>query len=186
MNNLTMQSTSDEHLMAAYIATKDDEIFSEIYRRHFKELAKYASWMIHDEAIGKDIAQNIFLRILREPSNFDPSRKFTVWLYTLVRNRCRNEWRDRKTRSRLHQVLPKTIEERSPQSTADRMALVKMAIQNLTEIHREVFVMKYSKNLSIGEISVICKCSEGTIKSRLFYAMKSLREQLQQIEIEYE
>ena len=53
------------------------------------------------------------------------------------------------------------------------------ALKHLSETHREVFVLRYQEELSIKEISEIMTCSEGTVKSRIFYALRKLSQRLQ-------
>jgi len=55
------------------------------------------------------------------------------------------------------------------------MKRIRLAINDLSPNHREVMILKYSSNFTIAEISEICGCSEGTVKSRLFYAIKKLK-----------
>jgi RNA polymerase sigma-70 factor (ECF subfamily) len=47
-------------------------------------------------------------------------------------------------------------------------------LQSVSEKHRTVFVLRFRQELSLKEISEICQCSEGTVKSRLFYALKKI------------
>ena len=70
------------------------------------------------------------------------------------------------------------IHEEEQKTGKQKAQAVQKAIAQLSESHREVIVLKYSENLTIKEMSQILDCSEGTIKSRLYYALSHLRTQL--------
>ena len=75
----------------------------------------------------------------------------------------------------MHEI---PTEKQEKQNKEQQKENVQRAMAALSEIQKEVFLLKYNSNLTIAEISEICQCSEGTVKSRLFYAMKILRAQL--------
>ena len=135
------------------------------------------AWLTGDVARGKDLAQNILVKIYDKPHLYNPSRSFKTWLFSIARNNFKNEIRNEITRARhlkaggsfLHSSLP---EEEEPLVKKEILA---QAMQQLGENHREVIILKYSNNLSIQEIGEILGCSEGTVKSRLFYAIRKLR-----------
>jgi len=171
---------TDENLLNAYLRKRDKEAYSILYERHFPALSKYIAWQVHDLEKGKDLAQNIFLKLYQNPNSFDTSRNFKVWLFTVAKNRWKNELRNEAIRSKHKALVPiettafiADIEEKD-----ERLKNLNAALAKLSENHKEVFVLKYSNGLSIKEIAEVIDCSEGTVKSRLFYALKQLKDQL--------
>jgi len=176
---------SDEALMEIFVKHQDKAAFICLYKRYFVPLSKYIAWLSNDWEQGRDIAQNIFLKVYQKPSLFDSLQNFKIWLFSIAKNRWKNELRNATVRSQhrllasleTEKVLPEyEIEE----TNKNRIKLdqIQLALEDLSEAHKEVFVLKYLNNLTIKEISEICECSEGTVKSRLFYALKKLKENL--------
>ena len=172
-------SESDELLMQRFARSGEQSDFITIYHRHYAPLCKYIAWMSGDLELSKDLAQSILIKVYERPELFDARRSFRVWLYSIANNRWKNEKRNAATHHKHLQGIsqwPNSDEDRKPDPR--RLANVKLAIQQLNEQQRKVFLLKYSNNLTIEEISQVCDCSQGTVKSRLFYALRRIREYL--------
>lgn len=138
----------------------------------------------------EDIAQEVFLKVFRALHAFDPTRaKFTTWVYTFVRNHCY----DVLKRRRLPTMSLQATEPDEPQrDVTDRRELqpaaslaneelgraIGAALSTLGEDQRMVFILREYEHLDYQEIATITDVNEGTVKSRLFRAKESLREQL--------
>ena len=180
--NKTSQHMSDENLMRAFIEKKDMTAYSLLYTRHFDPLRKYLAW-ISDREQAKDIAQNAFYHIYKKPEKFDLSRSFQLWLYSIAKNLWKNEIRNAATRKKYHENID--VSDSNPEldlvENRTRLIQIHRAIEELSIQQKEVFVLKYSNNLTIKEIAELLSCSEGTVKSRLFYAIKGIRARIKKI-----
>lgn len=182
-NEQSQCSISDEKLMQLYSNTKRAEIFTTIYKRHFKSLLKYLLWLCGDTGAAKDITQNIFIKVYNKPHLFDVSKNFKAWLFSIAKN----DWKNYIRRQSNQLKLMTEVENIKMPSIAideqlfkeDKFKKVRNAIDALSESHKEVIILKYSNNFTIREIAGILNCSEGTIKSRLFYALKNLKKEIQ-------
>ncbi|MFH0944373.1 MAG: sigma-70 family RNA polymerase sigma factor, partial [Planctomycetota bacterium] len=140
----------------------------------------------------EDICQEVFLKIYRSLSRFDPERgvKFSTWVYTFVKNHCFDVLKKR----RLSVVHPDSMTDgddgggyefpsQEPRP-ADRALATELgneiaaAVARLPDDQRLVFVLREYQNLDYREISEVAGCSEGTVKSRLYRAKEALRGQL--------
>ena len=177
----TKADISDETLMRNFIVAKDDAAYAELYKRYFDAISNYLGWLSNNQEQGKDIAQNTFYNIYRNPQVFDTSKKFKLWLYAVAKNMWKNDLRQSKTRAKHHTALTEHRPAEDNESTQhpvpekEKLENIQQAVDELSPVHKEVFVLKYKNNLTINEISEICACSAGTIKSRLFYALKEIR-----------
>lgn len=137
----------------------------------------------------EDLAQEVFLKVFRALDKFDPSRaKFTTWVYTFVRNHCIDVLKRRRVSTTS--LSPKPDEP--PRDFADRRELppaqdaenqelgrrIGEALATLGEDQRMVFILREYESLDYREIAEITGVNEGTVKSRLFRAKESLRQQL--------
>jgi RNA polymerase sigma-70 factor (ECF subfamily) len=132
----------------------------------------------------------VFLKVFRALPNFDASRaKFTTWVYTFVRNHCYDVLKRRRLpTSSLQAVAPDEPQrdvadrrELQPNADLENQELgrrIGEALATLGEDQRMVFVLREYESLDYSEIAAITGVNEGTVKSRLFRAKESLRQQL--------
>ena len=143
----------------------------------------------NDNERAQDLLQDLFLKIIEKPESFDKSRKFSVWIYVVASNMCKNEYRRKRNRcnsivsnnmfdeSKIDRIQPSGfLEEIDLKNFADRLA---SELNLMGDKHSLTFVLKHQQGLTIKEISDIMDCSEGTVKSRLFYSIKKLSNKLQ-------
>lgn len=138
----------------------------------------------------EDLAQEVFLKVFRALPQFDPTRaKFTTWVYTFVRNHCYDVLKKRRLpTSSLHAAAadetPRELpddRELLPTKSLENQELgrrIGEALATLGEDQRMVFVLREYEDLPFAEIAAITGVNEGTVKSRLFRAKESLRNQL--------
>jgi RNA polymerase sigma-70 factor (ECF subfamily) len=138
----------------------------------------------------EDLAQEVFLKIFRAIGKFDPSRaKFTTWVYTFVRNHCYDVLKRRKLATTSMHAGPGDLPARDfadrrelqPAHVAENQELgrrIGEALATLGEDQRMVFILREYESLDYREIAEITGVNEGTVKSRLFRAKESLRQQL--------
>lgn len=169
---------SDEMLMTYFLKEANQQCYTELYRRYFKPLVKYLIWLGTDAETSSDIVQNIFIKIYLQPHLFDVNREFKVWIFSIAKNHWKNDMRRQSNRTKLHlsirQILP-NVEIDAESIQGDKLQKVRQAINLLPEDHKEVILLKYSSHLTIKEIAGVMDCKEGTVKSRLFYALKKLQ-----------
>ncbi|MEM9545460.1 MAG: RNA polymerase sigma factor [Bacteroidota bacterium] len=176
---MSRNEMTDEELMRQYQLNKNTKAFECIYDRHFISLSKYLFWLSGKTERSKDLAQNIFIKVFNNPYLFDNTKNFKVWLFVIAKNAWKNEIRNRSRRLILERnvtLQSSSIQESESEDVIQqRRKEVNSAIDYLSENHKEVILLKYSNNFTIEEIAKILNCSEGTVKSRLFYAIKNLK-----------
>lgn len=181
---------SDEELMLALVQG-EKRAFDLIYERYANKLMGYFMKMLWNNKVrSEDLLQDLFSKIIAQPHMFDATRSFKTWVYTVASNLCKNEFKRNEVRSQTFNGLDnyhavegtenttKTVEDKMFREALD----VKLA--DLDDKHREVFVLRHIDGLSIKEIAEIVGINEGTVKSRLFYAIKKLANELKCYEIQ--
>ena len=175
---------SDEELMLA-IQQGEKLAFNELYARYSDKLYGYLLKMLwYNEVRAQDLLQDLFAKIITQPHLFDTERNFKTWIYTIASNLCKNEFKRNEVRKgtvngveQFHSLSTDENLEKTIQEHQFRDALTD-ELKRLDDKHREVFVLKHIDGLSIKEISEITGANEGTVKSRLFYAIKKLADAL--------
>jgi RNA polymerase sigma-70 factor (ECF subfamily) len=137
-----------------------------------------------DEATARDVAQQVFLKLITKIEQFRRDAEFTTWLYRLVVNACLDE---RRRRRRFiffgdgFEMSGRATEKSSQEERYARIELaesVKVAIGELRPKLRLPILLKYIEGLSYEEMALALNCSKGTIASRLNRGHKILAERL--------
>jgi RNA polymerase sigma-70 factor (ECF subfamily) len=180
---------SDEELMLA-IRQGEKTAFNELYQRYSGKLYGYILKLLwYNEVRAQDLLQDLFTKIITQPHLFDTNRSFKTWVYTIASNLCKNEFKRNEVRKNTSNGLDSHFQlsgaddvEQTVNDWEFKVALDQELIK-LDDKHREVFVLKHIDGLSIKEISEIVGINEGTVKSRLFYAIKKLAAELKMFEL---
>jgi RNA polymerase sigma-70 factor (ECF subfamily) len=178
----------DEELMKL-VQQKDAKAFEALYDRYSKLLFTYFCRMLwRDRERARDFTQELFSKIIHKPELFDPSRSFKTWLYSVAHNMCKNEYAKHEVRKVAHQELKRSDGSTDGNDSARQMdragfhAKLDEALSELDETKRTTFELRFRQEMSIQEISEAMQCSEGTVKSRLFYTLKELQTKLKHYE----
>lgn len=180
------QEMTDESLMIA-ISKGDKRAFDEIYQRYSGPLLGYFIRMLwKDREKAEDFVHDIFAKIIRKPELFDTSRSFKTWVFSVANNMCKNEYKKQEVRKNTSNGLD------SSYAVADQNTSVigevfdsqfrdefEKSLEDLDAKHSEVFKLRHIEGLSIKEIAEVLEISDGTVKSRLFYATKYLAASLE-------
>lgn len=184
-NHINIESP-DEELMEA-ISNGHQKAFGILYDRWSKIMLNYFYKMLwQDREKAEDFMQDLFTKIIHKPYLFNPARSFKTWIYSVANNMCKNEYRKQDVRKDTNNNLNENISvagTESPDKQHDFNQFnerLKEELNELSDNHRKVFIMRFKQNLSIKEIAEIMKTSEGTIKSRIFYTLKQLSENLKE------
>jgi RNA polymerase sigma factor (sigma-70 family) len=185
-----IQSFSDEALMQLLSSRRSNEALTELHARYSKKVLGYFIRMFRgDIEKSQDFVQDLFLRILEKNHQFDATKRFYTWMYAIASNMCKTSFRD-KSHQRIEEgnrafEMQFEHSDNEVDKTAFRNVLRK-AIEQLEDHHRSTFILRYMEELSIKEIAEITETSEGTVKSRLFYATKKITAALKEFKPNFE
>ncbi|GAB2929113.1 sigma-70 family RNA polymerase sigma factor [Micromonospora polyrhachis] len=163
----------------AAISDHDAQLLRALHDEHAEALYAHALRLVHgDRQRAEDLVQETLLRAWRHPGAMDPSRgSVRAWLFTTARNLAIDAWR--RSAVRVGEVVTDQLPE-PPQSVdeADRAVeawMVAEALSRLSPAHREVLVECFYQGRSVGEAASRLGIPPGTVKSRMHYALRSLR-----------
>ena len=175
------------------IKAGDDDAFRDLIEAHQHRIIGTVARMLGGEADAEDIAQQVFLRVWKSAGRYEPTAKFTTWLYTITRNLVFNELRRRK-RAPAVSLDAQDEEDRPILQAADTsvkapdIALldvemqyaIQKAIDALPETQRMAVILRRYDDVPYEEIAKILDLSVPAVKSVLFRARTELRERLRQ------
>ncbi len=163
------------------MSATQDELLQALHDLHGPALTRFVTHMTHDSSFAQDIVQEALLRAWKHPEILAQSDDAArAWLFTVARNLVIDDRRSARYRREVStDVLPETGSADETDSALDAWILSD-ALSSLSIQHRSAIVSSYYLGHSITEIARREGVPEGTIKSRLHYALRALRLSLQE------
>lgn len=176
---------SDEALYAAVLGG-DQQALEELVRRYHRRLLQFVYRQTGDRHLAEDLVQELFTRLVTYRGA--PPQRFRPWALTIARNLVHDHFRSGYAR-REHVLQPAEhdamadVPDTTPQmgerlERADEQREVLAALQELKPNQREVLVLRFYDELKLEEIAAVTNAPLGTVKSRLFHALKQLQARL--------
>jgi RNA polymerase sigma-70 factor (ECF subfamily) len=153
----------------------------ELMAAHGDRLLRSAYLLCGNETEAQDLVQETFLQALKSAYRFRGDSAVYTWLSGILRNLSHRHLRKQKRFVFDEALVLKAPDQPSSVGASDHdfcSAKLAQALQQLSPEHREVVVLRYYENLKIQEIAEQTGVSKGTVKSRLFYAVRSLEQML--------
>jgi RNA polymerase sigma-70 factor (ECF subfamily) len=160
------------------IETSDDS-FATLTRRHIDSAYRLAWAILGDSGDADDATQEAFASAWRNRRSLRDADRFDAWFGRILVNECRLRLR-RRARERIRPLelsAPPAVADASGQISA-RDAITR-AVARLDADHRIVVILRYWADLSVDEIAARLDVPSGTVKSRLHYALRSMRPRLE-------
>ncbi len=171
---------TDERLMEA-IAQKEHRAFEVLYARYSKPVFGYFYRMLwKNKAQANDFTQDLFTKVITHAGQFDTSRPFKTWVYSMANNMCKNEYAKAEVRQKaVMKVETQQDGDRAESLDLDQFKIkLKQLIQALDPVKKETIELRFFQELSVPEIAAAMAVSEGTVKSRIFYILKDFQKEL--------
>lgn len=165
----------------------DEKAFSKLVGLWFKKIYNFCLKYFGDHDVAMESTQKTFIALHRHLPALREADKLKFWLFKVARNYCYEEARKNQ---RLVSVPLALNEEAAQQQdhyyhperklqAMEKEQWVSELLQRLPEEQRIVVIMKEYEDMKFKEIAQVLEVSENTVKSRLYYAFKSLRKQIE-------
>lgn len=160
----------DEWLMAR-VARGHDRPLEVLMKRYHRPLLAFIGRQTDSEV--EDIYQETWMRVARARGDFDPSRKFSSWLFSIAANLCRDSYRRRSARPVT--VDMDTAPAQAAPEPSDEAGAIGRALAALPPQDREIISLRYYQGFREKEVAEILGIPVGTVKSRSHEAVKKLK-----------
>jgi RNA polymerase sigma-70 factor, ECF subfamily len=189
---MDLAQETDENLMVRF-GRGEAAAFEFLYRRHEFRVYRYLRRNVRNEATANDLTQEVWFAVVRGAANYQPTAKFTTWLFTIAHNRTVDMIRanhrlqsldagddaDPEVSNPLERLAESAkLEPLAQVQTQDEAAALLSAIAQLPAEQRSAFLLQAEGELSVEEIADATGSSFETVKSRLRYARAKLRQLL--------
>lgn len=162
----------------------DREAFRSVVQTYQRMVFSLALKMLADEDEAKDVVQETFIRVWQKIGGFDVQRSFTTWLYTIASRlcidrikRCRRLVPMPDDESVLHRFAAEIDSQRTLENR-EWVSIVRLMAADLSPKQRLVFTLCQLEGLSSDEVEQITGLNARQVKSNLYAARQTIREQL--------
>ena len=142
-----------------------------------RPLLYYAMTLTGNADSGLDVLQDAWLKVFRNIRKLKDPGALRPWLYSIVHGIAVDRIRKSSRRGKAEQSqYEEFVEAEEPSFANEDATAIHRALSEISLPHREVLVLHFLDELSIAEIAEVVGCSEGTVKSRMHYAKRAMKE----------
>jgi RNA polymerase sigma-70 factor (ECF subfamily) len=168
----------------------DETSFALLLERHRGPVVHFLYRMVQNQAVSEELAQEVFLRVYRSRETYEPTAKFTTWLFRIATHLALNRIRDTKKEKGQESLdepraegMERQVADRKPSIEQElvrqtRLNEIRSAVEALPAKQRAAVLMHKFEGLDYQQISRVLECSESALKSLLFRAYETLRVRL--------
>ena len=189
MGGATAALDLDTELMLR-VKEGDGASFGVLLDKHRSSVVHFLFRMVQNHAVAEELAQEVFLRVYRSRGTYEPTAKFTTWLFRIATHLALNSLRDGKNERSQERLdddsndLPaRQVRDRRPSIEQSmvyqaRLDEIRRAIHELPGKQRAAVLMHKYEEMEYSQIAKVLSCSESAVKSLLFRAYETLRAKL--------
>ncbi len=168
----------------------DDASFAVLLAKYRLPVVHFLYRMVQNHGISEELGQEVFLRVYRSRATYEPTAKFTTWLFRIATHLALNWLRDGKNEKGQERLdddsgapASRDVADRRPSVEnslirQSRLDEVRRAVASLPEKQRAAVLMHKYEEMEYSQIAGILNCSESAVKSLLFRAYETLRARL--------
>jgi RNA polymerase sigma-70 factor (ECF subfamily) len=184
----------DDALIMRRVQAGDTERFGLLMRRYHRALLRAAQSRLGDRDWAEDVVQETFLAAFVGRASFDPSFSFRTWLWTILLNLCKRQWKRRASRPAQHplsQLVAAGGQPPEPASDAtglkcvlraERIERIRELLATLPEEQADALRLRFFGDLTFPEIAAAMNCCVNTAKSRVRYGLDRMAQALKREE----
>jgi RNA polymerase sigma-70 factor (ECF subfamily) len=142
-----------------------------------RPLLYYATSLVGNPDTALDVLQEVWIKAFRGIRKLKDPGSLRSWLYSITHGIAVDRIRKNYAREQAEKIQCEEFEEAEEPSFAEEdAAAIHQALKEIGLKHREVLVLHFLEDLSLAEIASVVGCSEGTVKSRIHYAKRAMKE----------
>jgi RNA polymerase sigma-70 factor (ECF subfamily) len=189
-NDIGIASLEVDAELMLRVRQGDQASFGLLLEKHRGPVVHFLYRMVQNQPVAEELAQEVFLRVYRSRDNYEPTAKFTTWLFRIATHLGLNWIRDGRN-EKFHNRLDEETSDGASKQVPDRsrtveqelvyqakLREVRQAIESLPSKQRAAVMLHKYEELEYAQIANVLRCSESAVKSLLFRAYESLRTRL--------
>ncbi len=165
----------------------NDSVFHRLYDSYHQDVFQFLIYLVKNRQTAEDLAQEVYVRVLRAYSNFEGKSSEKTWLFSIAKNVAIDHFRKQAVRKKRlfdsfdWETMQLSSSDMLPEDLAqlnDEMRTLLIALDDCTGDQKMVITMRFFQELSIAETAQVLDWSEGKVKTTQHRAIKALRERL--------
>jgi RNA polymerase sigma-70 factor (ECF subfamily) len=155
----------------------ETQAFEDLIAVMERPLLYYAASLTGNQDTALDVLQEVWIRALRGIRKLKDPGALRSWLYSITHGITVDRIRKNYARESAEKIQFEDFQEaEEPSFAAEDAAAIHQALSEIGLRHRAVLVLHFLEDLSLAEIATVVGCSEGTVKSRIHYAKRAMKE----------
>lgn len=168
----------------------DPTALEAFFDHYFTRVYGYVRRLVREEHLAEDLTQDVFLHVQKALPSYDPARPLSPWVYTIATNKVRDLWRSRRHQEERYMQRvddedggaplaadgPTPVQEIEHGEVQDE---IRDAIEELPEMLRATFVLRFYDGLSFEAIGEMVDRNEAAVRKRYSRALAELRKSLE-------
>jgi RNA polymerase sigma-70 factor (ECF subfamily) len=179
------EQDAEDHRLIQRVLAGDETAFERLVERYYPRIDRLAQQIVRHPMTAEDITQEVFLRAYRSLPRFRGEASFYSWLYRITINLCLNHLRRQANRlspaEEPDDLATPAADPSALLETQELERLVRRAIDALPPHYRVAVILRDLEGLSYEEIADILGIPLGTVKSRINFGKRLLKEKLRAI-----
>ncbi len=175
-----IQNFSDEQLVAQFQATKNNDLFSEIYNRYYKKVYHTCLGIVKDREIAFDLVQDIMIKVMERLPTLQNGFLLGLWIHRIAKNysidycKDRNNYRTTCVDERFDLTIDEGTEIEEREAKEIMLNELERVMNELKIADRALLSLKYFNNYSVEDLQKKYSLSESAVKMRLVRARKNV------------
>ena len=158
----------------------DKQAFKELIERYQKPLRYFITSLLGNSDPAEDIFQDTWLTVLRRIHTLRKTDMFPAWLYRIARNNVYKELRRKRRLSTVDETLAVQNDTEDILFSPEDAAKIHKCLEKLKHEYKEVLILRFLEQMSYLDIAQVTNCSLGTVKSRIYYAKRALKREMEE------
>lgn len=177
---------SEPDLLEA-VAAGDLASFERLYRLYETRIFQYVRTLVHDRAAAEEIVGDVMLAVWRGAGTFSRTARVSTWIFGIARHKALDSLRRSSRRQReteLDEAMDLPHSQDCPLDGVHRRevaTLTQRALLKLSPEHQEVLRLVFYEELPYDDIARLLSIPANTVKTRVYYAKRNLKQQLEQL-----
>ncbi|HEY7335485.1 MAG TPA: sigma-70 family RNA polymerase sigma factor [Bryobacteraceae bacterium] len=176
--------TATDNALMARVGAGEISKLAVLFERHHRALFRYFVSMNRSREMAEDLVQDVFFRMLRYRSSYNPQKPFTAWMYQIARNASLDQAQKHGAEVvGIEEFIERRAEPASPApgpeeraSQGQSLGLLRRALERLPEDKREILVLSRFQGMKYDQIAEVLGCETATVKVRVYRAIRALEQ----------
>lgn len=165
--------------------------FEEYYQMYYQQVYLYTVKKISDSFEAENLTMDAFYQCLKNFDSFDSEKaSFKTWIFTVVNNRIKNYYRDKKGWDDIDNVVISVADTTRQADRRDAVQCLRddlaVALQQLNDVQKQIVVYRFYKDMNAVEIGEILGMQPNNVRVHLSRALAKLRTYFEENNIEWE